>query len=131
MADDQLSVSSGGLGSAAEGLDDLHLRMVSLSTGLQSRLAAFGQPWGDDKNGQAFYQQYGPAKDNLVEGVQDLATVTGQAADGLRTMQKGFSQTENTAVESARRVAMEPVTPPMSTATPRIAEEPAAPDRDS
>jgi hypothetical protein len=54
LTDDQLSVSTGDLNAAGEQLGDVSSQLKNVLSALQSKLAGYGEPWGNDSTGNSF-----------------------------------------------------------------------------
>jgi hypothetical protein len=59
VSDSDFSVNADAMGPAVEGLKSLGDRLGQITQHLESTLDGLGKPWGDDKNGHNFFQQYG------------------------------------------------------------------------
>jgi uncharacterized protein YukE len=92
--DEQLSVNTDGLLDAVPGINELADHVGNVLTNLQDKLGALGQPWGDDKTGQAFLAQYQGPRQKLESALANTQSVLRSTADGVETMAKGFAATE-------------------------------------
>lgn len=92
--DEQLSVNTDGLLDAVPAINDLADQFGNVLSNLQDKLGALGQPWGDDKTGQAFLAQYQGPRQKLELALVNTQNVLKSTADGVETMAKGFAATE-------------------------------------
>jgi uncharacterized protein YukE len=104
MAGNGFEVNPEALAGPVSGLEDLAGRLDAIGKGLESTLDGLGQPWGDDKNGEAFFKQYGSARDQVLSGTESMVGAVRGVAKGIETMSKGFGNTENKAVEASTRL---------------------------
>ncbi|KUO09355.1 hypothetical protein [Streptomyces sp. DSM 15324] len=98
----RLSIDTDGVGAGATGLRAAAAQLASIISTLDSGVDAQHQPWGDDKIGQGFAGQWVPSKNDLLDSGRDLARVLESAADGIETMAKGFTATEDENIDSLR-----------------------------
>ncbi|MCS0606300.1 WXG100 family type VII secretion target [Streptomyces sp. LP11] len=108
MSDGTFSVDTARLDQAAPQMQELAARIRSVATKLDGRLEALGACWGDDESGRQFLEQYAEPKRQLSAGITGAGTVLDSTVDGIRTMAKGFRQTEEQNVETLR--ALTPAT---------------------
>lgn len=104
MSDGTFSVDTERLDQAAPQVQELAARIRSIATKLNGRLEALGSCWGDDESGRQFLEQYAEPKRQLSAGITGAGTVLDSTVDGIRTMAKGFRQTEEQNVETLRAI---------------------------
>ncbi|WP_427924628.1 WXG100 family type VII secretion target [Streptomyces sp. cg40] len=104
MTDGTFSVDTEQLEQAAPQMQELAGRIRSIATKLEGRLESLGACWGDDESGRQFLEQYAEPKQQLSAGITGAGNVLDSTVDGIRTMAKGFAQTEEQNVETLRAV---------------------------
>jgi|SRR5215475_5510783 len=95
-------VDTHGISRGMPGFRELADQVRSASEYLHGNLEALGDCWGDDSSGRHFAEQYLPAKDQMADGTRELYTVLESTADGIETMARGFTHTEQQNAEVAR-----------------------------
>lgn len=82
MSDSTFSVDTEKLKPAIQQLLDLGERLKKAGEDLDMNCQAYGQPWGNDKSGKKFYDQYETPHSQLIDaaytGAQSLVTAGGQ-----------------------------------------------------
>ena len=106
MADDKVSVNTEGMAPAVDGFKSLGDRLVQITSKLEHTLDSLGTPWGDDKNGHAFFKQYGTARDQTLSGVTDMADVVHSVGQGVRQMIDAYEKVEEHNQELARKMQL-------------------------
>jgi hypothetical protein len=106
MADDKVSVNTEGMAPAVDGFKNLGDRLVQITAKLEHTLDSLGTPWGDDKNGHAFFKQYGTARDQTLTGVADMADVVHSVGQGVRQMIDAYEKVEEHNQELARKMQL-------------------------
>ncbi|MFE2422675.1 WXG100 family type VII secretion target [Streptomyces hokutonensis] len=104
MTDGTFSVDTEQLEQAAPQMQELAGRIRSIATKLDGRLESLGACWGDDESGRQFLEQYAEPKRQLSAGITGAGNVLDSTVEGIRTMAKGFAQTEEQNVETLRAV---------------------------
>lgn len=104
MSDSDFSVNADAMGPAVEGLKSLGDRLGQITQHLESTLDGLGKPWGDDKNGHNFFQQYGKSRDQVLTGMASMTDATHGVATGINTMIKGYNNINDNAKERARNL---------------------------
>lgn len=104
MADSNFSVSTEGMAPAVAGLQSLGDRISQITQHLESTLDSLGKPWGEDKNGENFWKQYGTSRDQTLQGASGMADATHGVAKGIKGMMDGYSKIDDHAKETARRL---------------------------
>jgi len=104
MADSNFSVSTEGMAPAVAGLQSLGDRISQITQHLESTLDSLGKPWGEDKNGENFWKQYGTSRDQTLQGASGMADATHGVAKGIKGMMNGYSKIDDQAKETARRL---------------------------
>jgi uncharacterized protein YukE len=99
---DYLAVDPDALAKNAPHVRAFSDQMRNVVTRLQGRLDSLGDCWGDDPMGKAFATNYLNPRDQMFDGLSGLVDVLDSTADGLETMAKGFTQTEDQNVATAR-----------------------------
>ena len=74
----------------------LAMRLGTVNASLSSTLAGLGEPWGgpNDPIGKTFAEAYLPARDDLLTGLSGTQNVLSSTADGITTMVRGYTNTE-------------------------------------
>ncbi|MFC0546156.1 hypothetical protein [Kutzneria chonburiensis] len=106
MADDKVSVNTEGMAPAVDGFKSLGDRLVQITSKLEHTLDSLGTPWGNDKNGHAFFKQYGTARDQTLTGVTDMADVVHSVGEGVRQMIDAYEKVEEHNQELARKMQL-------------------------
>jgi hypothetical protein len=106
MTDDYLAVDTGALAKAVPPTRQLAEHVLNVKSSALGRLNELGEPWGDDVFGQQFLEQYlGPAS-NLLDGFESVFEALSSMADGVDTMHKGLTRTEQQNAEVAEALRM-------------------------
>ncbi|WP_405867397.1 WXG100 family type VII secretion target [Streptomyces sp. NBC_01515] len=104
MSDGTFSVDTARLDQSAPQVQELAGRIRSIASKLDGRLEALGECWGDDESGRQFLEQYAEPKRQLSAGITGAGQVLDSTVEGIRTMAKGFQQTEERNVETLRAI---------------------------
>ncbi|MFI9387385.1 hypothetical protein [Kutzneria sp. NPDC052558] len=107
MADSNFSVNTDGMVPAVDGLKSLGDRLQQITQHLESTLDGLGKPWGEDKNGESFFKQYGTSRDQTLEGVSSMADATHGVAAGIRTMINGYTSIDDKAKDAAKNLSVD------------------------
>jgi uncharacterized protein YukE len=99
-----IEVDPDGLAQSVGGWTAIADRLGQITQDLERRLADLGSPWGGDKGGEAFLQQYGPARDQVVTGMNDMTGVAHRIAAGVDSMSTGFRAVDEKAVAIAHNL---------------------------
>lgn len=105
MSDSNFSVNTDGMGPAVDGLASLGERLSQITQHLESTLDGLGKPWGEDKNGESFFKQYGTSRDQTLEGAASMADAVHGVSSGIRTMIKGYTNIDDSAKETAKNMS--------------------------
>jgi uncharacterized protein YukE len=87
---------------------------------LAQTLYAIGQCWGSDAVGHEFSQQYGPGKENLLKGCDELVTVLWDLADRVEQSMTGYEHVETTNTYNAGSPNVPSVTAPTIPSVPPV-----------
>ncbi|KUO15552.1 WXG100 family type VII secretion target [Streptomyces dysideae] len=101
MSGNYFAVDTDALATAAPEIMRLAQRVNRVNSLLESRTSALGECWGHDAGGRQFAQQYMRPRNQLLKGLGSASKVLDSMADGVQTMAKGFSKTEEQAIEAA------------------------------
>jgi len=104
VSDSNFSVNADGMTPAVEGLAQLGDRLGQITQHLESTLDGLGTPWGDDKNGHSFFQQYGKSRDQSLSGMSSMVDAVHGVSKGINTMIKGYNNIDDQAKERARNL---------------------------
>jgi hypothetical protein len=75
-------------------VDELENRLAAANNGLVADATPLENAAGDDAAGKAFYDAYSTARDQITGATRDLQTITASIRDGINTMVRGYTQTE-------------------------------------
>jgi hypothetical protein len=89
-------VNTGQLALGMPAVTALSMRLGTIFGGI-SALDSLGECWGgpDDDTGKQFGEAYMPARDQMHEGLYGTKSVLDSTADGINTMVRGYSSTED------------------------------------
>jgi hypothetical protein len=104
VSDSNFSVNADAMTPAVDGLAQLGDRLGQITQHLESRLDGLGTPWGDDKNGHNFFQQYGKSRDQTLSGMSSMVDAVHGVSKGIDTMIKGYHNINDSAKERARNL---------------------------
>jgi hypothetical protein len=104
VSDSNFSVNADAMTPAVDGLAQLGDRLSQITQHLESRLDGLGTPWGDDKNGHNFFQQYGKSRDQTLSGTSSMVDAVHGVSKGIDTMIKGYHNINDSAKERARNL---------------------------
>jgi uncharacterized protein YukE len=101
MSGNYFAVDTDALAKASPEIRRLAQRINRLNSKLESGVNSLGECWGNDRNGQQFAKQYVKPKTQLLIGLDKASKVLDSMADGVETMSKGFTKTEEQAMDAA------------------------------
>lgn len=104
MSDNNFSVNADAMTPAVDGLAQLGDRLGQITQNLESTLDGLGTPWGEDKNGHNFFQQYGKSRDQTLSGMSSMVDAVHGVSKGINTMIKGYNNINDQAKERARNL---------------------------
>jgi hypothetical protein len=92
-----VSVDTDQLAQAVPAVTALSMRLAAINASLSGTIMGLGEPWGgkDDSIGGPFGQAYEPARDQILTGLSGTQQALESTADGLGTMVKGYTSTED------------------------------------
>jgi uncharacterized protein YukE len=95
---DELSVDPDELSASGEQLSKVGKQLNQVLTSLQTELAGYGQPWGNDETGHQFAdgsKGYVAQRDLVFKAIGDTAKYVGSSADSLSDAADSFDQQDN------------------------------------
>ena len=96
---------------AVPGLTELSHDVAGVYSDLIAELNGLGRCWGDDATGQAFERQYIAPRDELLMGMRDTRDVIDSTGQGILTMVKGYTATEEGNTVAVHGVTADPHSP--------------------
>jgi hypothetical protein len=96
MANDkQVEQSPEALRKVAKAFDEPIATLTSSTKTLVTDLGTVGQPWGKDKMGKQFEEQYVPARDNAIKALHESTRDLRSKQNDFNTMAANYEATDN------------------------------------